>query len=585
MHQSKKRTASGATKILSSRAADAEDLRSSDALAATLLSRGAGAPELVQDRAAACAAVEACLAGWVRAVGLSHGLSAAQADEAGCRVLTLGSQALGVPGPGSDVDCVAIVPYFVERHQFFAADGVAVSLRAGLEGLDIESLHPVPTAFIPVIKFVVNGVAVDLLLARLRLPQIPRSLSADSGGLLHKCIEDTDAHSLNGARVASAILRRVPHVQRFQATLRAVKLWARRRGVDQAASGFPGGVAWALLTARVCQLHPNAAPSTLLTKFFMTWAVWRFGENAIPVLLDDKTVEPEDGGDAVGDSAAIAASAAATEDEMDVPAHLAASDWNAARDRGYLMPVITPCRPRLCTTHTVMKSTLAVLRSEIGRAGEIAKAAMEGKAPAPGRATTPVGDNNGSDGNGSHHGAAAAAAIDERWSPLFNPTDFFSSYNHYVAAHLSASSDSELLHWRAFVKARLHKLVSLLEKVNGVSWVHPLSWPMATLPVRSEGDAIDPPSPYCTFFVGIRFASGAGEPAGGGKRQLDLRPAATSFHALATSWEDKAELCPSAQMLVRHAARAELPAALSELPAEEWPFLDELDVQAIRGHM
>ena len=29
-----------------------------------------------------------------------------------------------------------------------------------------------PTAFIPVIKFVVNGVAVDLLLARLRLPQI-----------------------------------------------------------------------------------------------------------------------------------------------------------------------------------------------------------------------------------------------------------------------------------------------------------------------------------------------------------------------------------------------------------------------------
>ena len=61
---------------------------------------------------------------------LAMALSAAQADEAGCRVLTLGSQALGVPGPGSDVDCVAMVPYFVERHQFFAADGVAVSLRA-----------------------------------------------------------------------------------------------------------------------------------------------------------------------------------------------------------------------------------------------------------------------------------------------------------------------------------------------------------------------------------------------------------------------------------------------------------------------
>ena len=44
---------------------------------------------------------------------------------------------------------------------------------------------------------------------------------------------------------------------------------------------LPGGVAWALLTARVCQLHPNAAPSTLLSKFFTTWAVWRFGESAV----------------------------------------------------------------------------------------------------------------------------------------------------------------------------------------------------------------------------------------------------------------------------------------------------------------
>ena len=44
-----------------------------------------------------------------------------------------------------------------------------------------------------------------------------------------------------------------------------------RSGLNQHQVGFPGGVAWAMLTARVCQLYPNAAPSTLLAKFFTTW--------------------------------------------------------------------------------------------------------------------------------------------------------------------------------------------------------------------------------------------------------------------------------------------------------------------------
>ena len=330
---------------VSVRAADAEDFRSSEALADTLVVRGVRAPELAAAREAACSAVEECLASWVKGVAIAHGLSATQADDAGCQVLQLGSCALGVPLPGADVDCVAIVPYFVERRHVFAADGLILALR-DLDGLDIASLHPVPTAFVPVVKMTIHDVPVDLLFARLKLPQIPTSLSAEAPGLLHRCIDPVDAHSLNGARVASAILRRVPHPEHFRATLRAVKLWARRRGIDQHASGFPGGVAWALLTARVCQLHPNAAPSTLLAKFFVMWSVWRFGDNAVPVLLD----EPKVASAADVSSAGAGGAAAGGQWEGDVPAHLASLDWNAARDRSYLMPVITPCRPRLCTT-------------------------------------------------------------------------------------------------------------------------------------------------------------------------------------------------------------------------------------------
>lgn len=46
------------------------------------------------------------------------------------------------------------------------------------------------------------------------------------------------------------------------------------RGIYSNMLGFLGGVSWAMLVARTCQLYPNAAASTLVHKFFLVFSKW-----------------------------------------------------------------------------------------------------------------------------------------------------------------------------------------------------------------------------------------------------------------------------------------------------------------------
>ncbi|GFQ91219.1 poly(A) polymerase alpha-A [Trichonephila clavata] len=105
-----------------------------------------------------------------------------------------------------------------------------------------------------------------MLFARLALKDIPENQDLRDVSLLknldHKCVR-----SLNSCRGTDEIHNLVPNIESFRLALRSIKLWAKRHGVYSNVLGYLGGVSWAILVARTCQLYPNATASTLVHKF------------------------------------------------------------------------------------------------------------------------------------------------------------------------------------------------------------------------------------------------------------------------------------------------------------------------------
>lgn len=146
----------------------------------------------------------------------------------------------------------------------------------------ITDLAVVTDAFVPIIKFEYSNISIDLIFSRIIQKQIPPEFDSLKDSNLLRGLDEAELRSLNGTRVTDEILQLVPEQSTFKMALRAIKLWAQRRAIYANIMGFPGGVAWAMLVARVCQLYPRATASVIVNKFFMVMERWQWPQ---PVLL------------------------------------------------------------------------------------------------------------------------------------------------------------------------------------------------------------------------------------------------------------------------------------------------------------
>ncbi|XP_004299564.1 PREDICTED: poly(A) polymerase-like [Fragaria vesca subsp. vesca] len=334
---------------------------------------------------------------WVKTISRAKGLHDELVHQANAKIFTFGSYRLGVHGPGADIDTLCVGPRHASREEDFFGE----LYRMLSEMSEVTELHPVPDAHVPIMQFKFNGVSIDLLYAKLSLYVIPEDLDVSQDAILHGADEQT-VRSLNGCRVTDQILRLVPSIQNFRTTVRCMRLWAKRRGVYSNVAGFLGGINWALLVARICQLYPNALPNMLVSRFFRVYTQWRWPN---PVML-----------------------CAIEEGSLGLPI------WDPRRnprDRYHLMPIITPAYPCMNSSYNVSSSTLRIMLEEFQRGNEICEEMEANKAD---------------------------------WDTLFELYAFFEAYKHYLQIDISAANADGFRKWKGWVESRLRQLTLKIER-------------------------------------------------------------------------------------------------------------------------
>ncbi len=372
-------------------------------------------------------------------------------DVTSFRLRTFGSYRLDVHLPGADMDTVILVPKVVSRKDMFS-----ILYPSMLARDDIKNVIKVEEARVPVIKFEMDGFEFDLAMAVFKsLPILPEEFDVTHDmHLKHVAGDDKQSiTSLNGVRVTDTIRNLVPTMETLKYCIRALKLWAKRRGVYKNVLGFLGGISIEIMAARIGQMYPKALPSKLVYFFFLVYSQWKWPQ---PVGL--------------------------------TPINMSSCDLNLQvwgmdqMDRRHVMPIITPVYPAQNATANVSKSALKVMTDEFERGRDICKRIFEGNS---------------------------------QWKELFEENEVLNRYTNFLQVNAVApckvpvsegSSETRASReyydmWKGYCEANLRGVVPFLERYPDAycTLVHPFQRNFSK--PRTSDDA-----PYeHLWYLGLKF--------------------------------------------------------------------------------
>lgn len=399
-----------------------------------------------------------------------------------------GSQRLGVHNATADIDCLFVAPCFVSREEFFTSFVELLRSRS-----DTSLVFAVPEAYTPVVKFNFEEQPIDMLFVSLSLSQIPARIDTLDISYL-KGLDEQGVRSINGPRVAGWIFKLVPNEETFRITLKAIKYWAKQRGLYSNVLGFLGGVNYAIMVAFVCQRYPYANPATLVCKFFNLFVQWQWPNPIMLSSIEGKGADPS---------------------IRPLPV------WNPKlnlKDGHHLMPIITPAYPAMNSSYNVGIPQFRLIQEEILRAQYICQELPR---------DAPIESMNDE--------------ILWLWEDLFQSAteNFFQRHPRYIQVDVIATSAEDHRAWFGWCESRLRLLFLSLEQPPLI-FCHPqancfhrsyvyVETAVATAAAKTEAPKITAYS--SSFFIGLSFRSGM--------KCVDVTPSIQEFLTRVNSWENK----------------------------------------------
>lgn len=342
---------------------------------------------------------------WIKICGRKNGEDEQTINKSGGKIFTFGSYKNKVSGPNSDIDTLVVAPRHIDRARDFFGELVPILLNTP----EVTDLAEVREAYVPVIKMKFHGVDIDMLFARVESKQVGDDLKdLLDNNILRNCDNDS-IRSLNGCRVTDLILKLVPNINNFEVVLRCIKLWSKQRGIHSNVMGYLGGVAWAILVAKVCKDNPKMGSNQLLDRFFSYYRDYEWGPQN-PVTLCE-----------------IQSDLSVVTFEVDEKLLYTPSPQE-------VMPIITPAFPSMNSTFSVSRTTKNVLLTEIEKAAMITEELIKNK------------------GNSQI-----------TWKRLFKAFPFFKAYEHFIEIWVLAKKDEDHKKWQGFAESKIKRLLRNLE--------------------------------------------------------------------------------------------------------------------------